>query len=88
MTLARHGRHLTDDRPMRGHAGFRCVEVHDVQPACTGVDERPGRRHGVVRERRLTSEVALDEADDTPSAQVDGGQQIEGCHGSHWMLLC
>jgi hypothetical protein len=64
----------------RAAAGGR-VEVDHVEPACAVRGERPGDRLGVVGVGGLTGEIALLQANDAPTAQVDGGQELEGaCH--------
>ena len=69
-----------DDRAVRPVARARPVEIDDVEPPRSPIDEPNGDLDRVVRLGRLAGEVALPEADDAAATQVDRRQEIEGCH--------
>ena len=63
------------------------VEVDDVKPPCSPIDEPPGNRRRIRREGRLASEVALLQANDAPASEVDRRKHDEvACHCHATML--
>ncbi len=78
-TVADRSCNRAHDRPVVAVA-FGRVEVDDVQPLRTIVDELLGGLERVGAVHALAGEVALFEAHDSPAAQVDGGIQLHVTH--------
>jgi len=78
---------LTDHGGMRWRSIAGTVEIDDMKPASAGVREPPGDGDGLRGEGGLAGEIALLQANDTPSPEVDRREDIEPPCRIHGAML-
>jgi hypothetical protein len=74
--------------PWRRDAGAGGVEVDHVQGPRAAAPEAPGEAHGVVAERRLGIEPALQQAHHAAAGQVERRDEVERGHRVSMLTCC